>query len=224
MTQSSNAVALAARAHGRDGRVLSSPEVIARMRAAAATLGETDRTTLAGPTDVVGGETVVLQLSSPEAVLPAALALAASVRPSKTTFCAARAYSSDPDTPPAGDPLEAALLTADRASTEAAGRLSETDSRETRFLVAGPSPASLVGALVGLILEAYDSMTDRQRQMVDLVRTSDTQQQVAIHLGISRQAVNQSLAAAGWPYLERAEAVVRNQLLTLWNRPDARDA
>jgi DNA-binding phage protein len=98
--------------------------------------------------------------------------------------------------------------------------LPETDVRESRFLVAGGGRGELVGTLLDLILEAYDAMTQRQRQIVDLVKTSDTQQQVATHLGISRQAVNQSLTAAGWPHIERAETVVRSEFRALWNHPE----
>lgn len=221
MTNSSAAFALAARAHGRNGSVAESPETLAKMRAAAVSLGESRRRILAGPTEIVGTSTLILQLTSPEAVLPASLALASSVRPARTTFCACCARAGSRNSPPAGDRMESALAAREQAASEAAARLSETDFRESRFVVTGPRPADLVGVLLGLILESYDSMTERQRQIVDLVRDSDTQQEVATHLGISRQAVNQSLAAAGWPYLERAEAMALAELSSLWDRPDA---
>ena len=55
-------------------------------------------------------------------------------------------------------------------------------------------------------------MTDRQRQVVALVRESGSQQAVAQHLNVSRQAVNQSLTSAGWQHLLRAESVARARL------------
>ncbi len=58
-------------------------------------------------------------------------------------------------------------------------------------------------------------MTERQRLTISLIKKSDTQQQVATHLDVSRQAVNQSLAAAGWPHLQRAEEAVRDHLSAL---------
>ena len=63
-----------------------------------------------------------------------------------------------------------------------------------------------------MVLASYDAMTERQRQIISLIKESETQQQVATHLDVSRQAVNQSLAAAGWPHLKRAENAVREHL------------
>jgi DNA-directed RNA polymerase specialized sigma subunit len=63
-----------------------------------------------------------------------------------------------------------------------------------------------------MVLTSYDAMTERQRQIISLIKESDTQQEVATHLDISRQAVNQSLTAAGWPHLKRAEDAIRQHL------------
>jgi DNA-binding phage protein len=221
MTTSSDAFALAARAHDGNGDPSSSPALLGRMRAAVAALGQAGRRILAGPTGIVGETTLVLQLTSPEAVVPAVLALAASVRPARTTFCACRAGASSSDLPPAGDPMEAALAAAERAAGEATRRIEETDLREARVLVVGSSEANLVGAILGLVLESYDSMTDRQRQIIELARDSRTQQQVATHLGISRQAVNQSLSSAGWPHIQRAESAASHGLAALWCERDS---
>ncbi|MBD3349816.1 MAG: hypothetical protein GF400_11575 [Candidatus Eisenbacteria bacterium] len=218
MVQSTIAYALAARAHGRDGRVLSTPDTVERMRSAAASFGEASRGALAGPTGLAGDGTLVVLLASPDGVLPAARVIAASVRPARTTFCAAR--SEFPTSASSREAVEPAILVSDRALSVAAERIEETDFRQARFLVVGPSPGELVGTLIGLILESYDSMTDRQTQIVELLRESETQQQVATHLGVSRQAVNQSLTAAGWPHIERAEKIARRELAALWNRQE----
>jgi len=211
MARTTVALALAARAHGRDGTPLSAPETIEAIRSAASSFTGTGGGALAGPTSVVDGATIVVPLPRPEAVLPTARAIAASVRPARTTFCVARSELGSTD-----DSVESAILVAERAASEAAARIDETDFREARVLVAAPHPGTLVGALLGLILETYDGMTDRQRQIVELVRGSETQQEVANHLGVSRQAVNQSLIAAGWPHVDRAEALVERELATLW--------
>lgn len=218
MTNLSAAYALAVRAHNSDGGTATPPRVAARMRAAAAALGEHQPRILAGPTGVMGDGTLVLQLASAEAVLPAVLALASSARPARTTFCASSAPTAPVDVPASGDRMESTLAAANLAATEASEHLPETDFREARVLILGPDPAELIGSLMGLILEGHDSMTERQRQIVDLVRESETQQEVATHLGISRQAVNQSLAGAGWHHLERAEATALRELRALWDR------
>jgi FixJ family two-component response regulator len=75
--------------------------------------------------------------------------------------------------------------------------------------------------MIDLILEAYDGMTERQRQVIALVRESGTQQKVAQHLGVSRQAVNQSLAAARWPHLRRAEEAVVGRITALISQGEA---
>ncbi len=217
MTNTNASYALAVRAHARDGSVDASPRMLARMRSAAAALGESEPRILAGPTGIVGETTLVLQLVSPEAVLPAILALATAVRPERATFCTSAAPVVPGGGGPHADYMTPALSAAHRAATEAVGRLDETDFREARVLVVGPPPAELLGSLIGLILEGHDAMTERQRQIVQLVRESETQQEVAEHLGISRQAVNQSLAAAGWHHIERAEASAVKGLADLWD-------
>ncbi len=88
-----------------------------------------------------------------------------------------------------------------------------------RAAALSPDDRSVLGALVGLLHAAYDGMTERQRQMISLIRSSDTQQQVARHLSVSRQAVNQSLAAAGWPHLRRAEEAVLVRFAAMSHSP-----
>ncbi len=215
MTELSAAVALAARGHERDGRILAGPAVRDDLRAAAAAIGESSPEILAGPSDVVHEDVLVLPLASPDAVLPVMLTIAAAMRPAKTTFCAAVMPRDREAAAPAGDSLDGTLLAADHAATEATAGITETDVRDSRALVLTPEPDPMLGALLDIILEAYDSMTDRQRQIVDLVKDSETQQQVATHLGISRQAVNQSLTAARWPHLRQAQEAVLNRLASL---------
>jgi len=214
MAHATVAFALAARAHGRDGRPLKSRETLERMRSAAGSFAGERPGLVAGPTQVVDAGTVVMLLASPEAVLPAARTVAHAAHPASTTFSAAMSGLERSESP--DQQLDPAILVAERAASEAADRIGEADFREARFIVAGPPPGDLLGVLLGLILETYDAMTDRQRQIVELVRESDTQQKVATHLGVSRQAVNQSLLAAGWPYLERAEAVAVRELSAMW--------
>ncbi len=213
MTSMSAAVALAARAYphssaGEDGRD--------RLRAAAAVLGEARPEILAGPSSVDPDGTLVLVLASPQAILPAVLSIAETLRPVKATFSAAVVPRS-----PAGETLrrepsvETTVLAAEHAATGAVAGLAETDLREYRVLVTGAGCDPLIGTVLSLILELYDAMTDRQRQVVALVRESGSQQEVAKHLGVTRQAVNQSLSAAHWHHLRHAEEVVLSRLASL---------
>lgn len=107
------------------------------------------------------------------------------------------------------------MLGAHAADAAARAGLSETDHRDSRVRVVGPAAGPAIGAALDLLLSAYDAMTDRQRQIVELVKSAPTQQDVATHLGISRQAVNQSLASARWPHLESAAGRIAASLRDL---------
>jgi hypothetical protein len=215
MHRSMSAVALATRAHARDGRQLNSADAGQQLRAAAAELGRVSPECLAGPSEVTPEGILLLALTSPEAVLQAALTIATEMRPAKTSFCAALIPRETPREADRGEPVETTLLAAGSAAREAATRIMDTDPKECRMLILAPEEDQVLSALIDLTLEAYDAMTDRQRQIVDLVRNSDTQQQVATHLNISRQAVNQSLSASGWLHLKRAEEAAASCLVEL---------
>ena len=210
-----SAVALAARAHERDGRVSVSSGAFSDLRTAAARFGRSHPEFIGGPSADAGDGVLVLPLTTPDAVLTVVLSWASQLRPSETTFCAVVVPVGAGRSRAGSESVDAALIAADTAATAAAARIVDTHPRDSRIAVLGPGPDPLAAALIDLILEAYDSMTERQRQIVDLVKQSETQQQVASHLGISRQAVNQSLAAAGWLHLERAEDVARHHMASL---------
>lgn len=149
--------------------------------------------------------------SSPETVVEILLAIAAATRPERATFCLTVAAGDEVRERPAtaldetpSRVLETALLGAHATDAAARAGLADTDHRDLRVRVLGPVDTSALGAALDLLLEAYDAMTNRQRQIVQLVKASRTQQDVATHLGISRQAVNQSLTSARWPRLESA--------------------
>jgi len=215
MTKSSCAVVLAVRLHARSGAARNDAEAVDRLRAAAVALGEDTPEILAGPSDTTQDAVLVLPLSSPAAVLGAVLSIAETLRPGKTTFAASIVSMDEASRTGAEETVEAALLASDRAATTAASGIVETDARESRVLVLAPGRDGVLDALLDLIVEAYDAMTERQRQIVSLVRNSETQQQVAKHLSISRQAVNQSVMAAGWPHLRLAEEAVARRLASL---------
>ena len=119
--------------------------------------------------------------------------------------------------------LEVAVLSAHASDASARAGLSETDHRDSRVRVLGHGAVPALGAALDLLLEAYDSMTDRQRQIIRLVKSSRTQQHVASHLGISRQAVNQSLASVGWPHLDSAARQIGESLIELCGSRTAAD-
>lgn len=215
MVYARSAVALAVRVHERDGRVSVSSGAFADLRAETARLAQSTPELIAGPSSVADDGVVVVPLTAPDAALTVVLSLASHLRPLKTTFCAVVVSDSVGRSRTRGASVDGALIAADRAATAAAARIADTHPRDSRIAVLGPGPDSLAAALIDLILEAYDSMTERQRQIVELVKQSETQQQVASHLGVSRQAVNQSLAAAGWLHLERAEDAARSHLASL---------
>jgi len=199
------AVALGVRVHARDGAPLTDERAAQELRRAAAAFVGAEPELVAGPSSVTHDAILVIGLTSPEAVVPAALAMTRELRPSPTTFCSAVVARGS-------DPIEAELLATGAAANTCLARIHETDPREARALIVGPEVDGLAGTLLGLLLEAHDGMTERQRQIVDLMRSSRTQQAVATHLDVSRQAINQSLASAGWPYLKRAEDVLTQYL------------
>ncbi len=206
------AVTLAARGHARDGRQLSDPGTVDRLRAAATALGANAPGVLTGPSVVTEDGLLLLSLAAPEAALAAVLGIATAMRPTRTTFCAVAVAAETGGQASATPAVDGALIAAGAAADRASSSILDTDPRECRVLVFLPHEEPQTGALIDLVLERYDSMTDRQRQIVALIRNSDTQQEVATHLDISRQAVNQSLAASGWLHVRRAEGVVRSRL------------
>jgi len=183
-----------------------------RLRAAATALGENAPGVMTGPSVVTEEGLLLLSLAAPEAALTAVLGIAAAMRPTRTTFCAVAVAAGTGVQTSAIQPVDGALIAAGAAADRASSSILDTDPRECRVLVFLPDEEPQTGALIDLVLERYDSMTDRQRQIVSLIRNSDTQQEVATHLDISRQAVNQSLAASGWLHVRRAEDVIRDRL------------
>ncbi len=154
----------------------------------------------------------MLSLTGPEEILEAILSIADELRPAGTTFCAAMSAGSEDLRATTGSTVESSVLAAEAAASLSRRGIEETDVREDRVSLLTPAHDRLASSLAGVVLATYDAMTDRQRQIISLIKQSETQQQVATHLDVSRQAVNQSLAAAGWPHLKRAEGAVREHL------------
>jgi DNA-binding CsgD family transcriptional regulator len=167
---------------------------------------------LSGPSSVSPGGTLLLTLSAPAAVLEAILLMADELRPLPTTFCAAVAAGRGGHDSVSRDHVGSSLMAAEAAASLALQGVEETDVREHRVSLLSPGHDALASSLACMVLASYDSMTERQRQIISLIKESETQQQVATHLDVSRQAVNQSLAAAGWTHLKRAESVIRDHL------------
>lgn len=208
------AVALAVRAHPRGGAPSGDEATVRALREAAASLGRKNAEMLAGPSSVSAEGALILALNAPGAVIDAMLSLADELRPLGTTFCLAVTAAGQPRE--AGSPggLESTLLAAEAAASLAARGVEETDARERRVSIMAPEHDPLTSSLADMILASYDAMTLRQRQIIALIKESETQQKVATHLAVTRQAVNQSLAAAGWPHLRRAEGAIREHLST----------
>jgi DNA-binding phage protein len=200
-TASSSAVVLAAQLHATDGTRRGDEGAVRLLKVAAQAFGSGHPGALAGAASATADGAVVLDMAIGAAVMDAMLALAAALRPHRPTFCGCIVRR----TTATGAPRAA-------AAERAVARLADTDVRGPRALVLVPDEDAVLGALLDLILDSHDRMTDRQRQVVALVRDSGSQQAVARHLNVSRQAVNQSLAAAGWPRLSRAESVARARL------------
>lgn len=202
------------------------PHALKLLHSAATQLVDRRAALLRAPGAVAPDGVLSLSPLAPDSVVEIVLAVAAATRPEHTTFCVTLSPSTagesllrerpqrNAGTSPTRD-LEAAVLGAHAADASARSGLSETDPRESRISVLGPAAARVIGAALDLLLEAYDSMTDRQRQIIQLVKSSRTQQDVATHLGVSRQAVNQSLASARWPHLDRAARDISSSLAEL---------
>jgi hypothetical protein len=209
MTNSKPAVALAVRAHPRGGPHSGDPATAERLRRAAAAVGRESPGAVCGPSTVTLEGTLLLPIAEPSAVLAAVRAVADELRPAVSTFCAAFVEDGEKAGTSGHDSI---VLAADSAAREALAGIEETDVRERRVRLLGPGSSHALEALFDLLLVTYDGMTHRQRQIVALARSSDTQQQVATHLDVSRQAVNQSLASAEWSHLRRAEHVIESRL------------
>jgi hypothetical protein len=184
----------------------------AKLRSAAARIGEKSPWLLAGPSSTTADGTLLLDLSEPAAILDTILLVADETRPILTTFSAAVSHAETGRRGEPGDALHGAVMASEGAVTLALQGAQDTDPKERRVVVRLGEPDRLIASLIELVLIAYDRMTARQRQILTLVRSSDTQQQVASHLGVSRQAVNQTLAAAAWRQLARAERAIIERL------------
>ncbi|MFH1690834.1 MAG: hypothetical protein ABIE42_11480 [Candidatus Eisenbacteria bacterium] len=206
------AVALAVRAHPRGGAPSGDEATVRALREAAASLGRKNPEMLTGPSSVSSEGTLLLALSAPGAILEAILSVADELRPHGTTFCAAASAGVGTQEATSPDRLESSLLAAEAAASLALHGVEETDVKEHRVTILAPAYDPLASSLADMVLTSYDAMTVRQRQIISLIKESETQQQVATHLAVSRQAVNQSLAAAGWPHLRRAEGAIREHL------------
>ncbi len=210
-TASLSTVALAARLHSTDGRRRDDEDALRLLAGAAQAFGAGHPDTLLASSRAPGDGALVLRLRRGSALPDAMLALAASLRPHRPTFCGAIArHGTDARQ---GVAVERAVL-----------GLARTDARGPRAFMLVPDEDDVLSSLLDLILEAHDGMTDRQRQVVALVRSSGSQQAVARHLNVSRQAVNQSLAAAGWPHISRAESAARARVaLAAGETPEGRE-
>jgi DNA-binding NarL/FixJ family response regulator len=227
MMRGKSVAVLAVRAWGTEGRERSDTTAVEQLKDAAAAIAAADPQALAGPSESTPDGALLLPLASPSGTLNVILTIADLVRPLRTTF--AVVLTQEPVTrnapthggaaargtdarPPHDEGADFICLTLAEASASALSALEATDPRDARVLVRRPRDDSVLASLIDLVLLAYDSMTERQKQIIALVEESDTQQQVAAHLNISRQAVNQSLAAAHWSHLRRASAAIAARL------------
>ena len=212
MATDTRSVALAVRVHPRGNAASGDEATVRTLREAAAALGRKSPEMLTGPSSVSPEGTLLLALSAPGAILEAILSVADELRPLGTTFCAAATSGAGAHEATSPDRMESSLLAAEAAASLALHGIEETDVRERRVAILAPAYDALASSLADMVLTSYDAMTLRQRQIISLIKESETQQQVATHLAVSRQAVNQSLAAAGWPHLRRAEGVIQEHL------------
>jgi DNA-binding CsgD family transcriptional regulator len=206
------AVALAVRAHPRGGAPSGDDATVRALRDAAASVGSKSPEMLSGPSSVSPEGTLLLALSGPAIALEAVLMVADELRPLPTTFCAAVTAGREERGEVSPDHVESSLMATEAAASLALRGIEETDVREHRLSLLSPGYDALASSLACMVLASYDAMTERQRQIISLIKESETQQQVATHLDVSRQAVNQSLAAAGWSRLKQAENVIRDHL------------
>lgn len=198
-TASPSTVVLAAQLHATDGRRRDDDQALHLLKGAALAFGAGRPGALAGAPSATADGALVLHLALGSALLDALLAFGISLRPHRPTFCGTIAQRTSD-------------IQRGAAAERVVARLADTDTRGPRALMLIPEEDPVLGGLLDLILEAHDGMTGRQSQVVALVRDSGSQQAVARHLNVSRQAVNQSLTAAGWPHLSRAESVARARL------------
>ncbi len=201
-------VALTARLHDSAGTPRVDEAALETLMAAAERLVQGSH--LSAPPEPGGDGALILRPDSAGRLLDVTEDLADGLRPGRATF--GMAITSGPRVPGS---LDSALVGTDVASTTAMTALLATSLRGARVAILAPGRQPLIEALISLILEFTDRMTDRQRQIIALVRESETQQQVARHLGVSRQAVNQSLTSAGWQHIRRAENAAREGLAAL---------
>lgn len=206
------AVALAVRAHPRGGPPSGDARTVERLKRTAAILGKDCPEAIAGPSSMTPEGTLLLSLSSPRVVMDAIRTVAEALRPDATTFCVVTIPDSQTADPSSGESVDSMLMAADSSARTALRGIEETDVKDQRVRVIGPHADDAIESLIDLVLVTYDGMTDRQRQIITLTRSSETQQEVATHLAVSRQAINQSLAAAGWSHLRRAEDIIESRL------------
>ncbi|MBD3366606.1 MAG: hypothetical protein GF405_00360 [Candidatus Eisenbacteria bacterium] len=165
---------------------------------------------IAAPPEPAADGAIVIRADEPEHLLDLVRHISDAVRPEHATFGLAVATGH-----PAVGSLDRAVVGADAVTTAALTALLATGLRNARVAILAPGRQPLLESLISLMLEFTDRMTERQRQIISLVRSSETQQQVAQHLGVSRQAVNQSLTSAGWQHIRRAEDTARDALAVL---------
>ena len=206
------AVALAARAHARNGRQRDDSDVRERMEKAARSFVSAHREVCSGPPSSTPDSVLVIPLARASGLVDALLFLDSALAPLRLTFAGALARDGRAAAPRDAGCLDAAVLAEGSAVELALSRLADTDPRTSRVVLLLPEPDPVLSALVCLVLDLRRGMTARQRQVIALVEETGSQQAVAGHLNVSRQAVNQSLAAAGWPALRAAELVARASL------------
>ena len=188
-------LALAARAHTANGRRRDDPEAIAILERAARDLSGSRPGSLLASPSVTREGVLLAEPASSSALLDTLIALSVSLAPVRATFCAA-----------------VLPLPRSAAIERAVQGLDDADPRAPRVVALAPDRDELLGALAALVLEAYRVMTVRQRQVVSLVKEIGSQEDVARHLGVTRQAVNQCLGSAGWPHLREAERTLRRHV------------
>lgn len=72
--------------------------------------------------------------------------------------------------------------------------------------------ARAVADEINLLLYLRDGWTDHQREVVEAYRRLGTQQAAAAELGVTQQAVSNTLARAAWPLVETVEGRLRETL------------
>jgi len=209
MTEGTVHTAMAARLHESSGAPRTDDDAERLLLRAAAASDHA----AAAPPERTGDGSIVVRPVAPESLLSILLELTEAVRPERATFGLAVARGRT-----APGSVEGAVVGTDAATTGALTALLATSLRSNRVAILAPGRRPMLEALMSLMIEFSDRMTDRQRQIIALARESETQQQVAKHLGVSRQAVNQSLTSAGWHHIRRAEDAARKGMAALAER------